>query len=161
MRWITTKIRLTIGLVGILLLVYMAATIMNLVPSHDAAKYENRAEVCESIAITSAMMLQARQKTMLQNAFVQTADRNSEIKSIGIRNQHDRITVQSPGHDELWQSEELSELDRQSISLQNGDKNWGSIEFTFVPESEKTGLSPWVRLAVFLSSTTFLSLIHI
>ena len=94
MRWITTKIRLTIGLVGILLLVYMAATIMNLVPSHDAAKYENRAEVCESIAITSAMMLQARQKTMLQNAFVQTADRNSEIKSIGIRNQHDRITVQ-------------------------------------------------------------------
>ena len=156
MRWITTKIRLTIGLVGILLLVYMAATIMNLVPSHDAAKYENRAEVCESIAITSAMMLQARQKTMLQNAFVQTADRNSEIKSIGIRNQHDRITVQSPGHDELWQSEELSELDRQSISLQNGDKNWGSIEFTFVPESEKTGLSPWARLAVFLSSTTFI-----
>lgn len=156
MRWITTKIRLTIGLVGILLLVYMAATVMNLVPSRDTTKYENRAEVCESIAITTAMMLQAHQTTMLQNAVTQTSQRNADIRTIGIRNQQHRVIVQTPGHEEAWESEALTELDRQTINLQSGDQNWGNIEFTFVPDSEKAALTPWTRLAIFLGSSTFI-----
>ena len=156
MRWITTKIRLTIGLVGILLLVYMAATVMNLVPAHDSAKYEKRAEVCESIAITTAMMLQGRQTTMLKSALVQTADRNADIRTIGIRNKLGRVSNQSPGHEDAWASEALTDLDRQTIDLQSGNQDWGQIEFTFIPESEKAGLSPWARLAVFMGSSTFI-----
>ena len=156
MRWITTKIRLTIGLVGILLLVFMAATVMNFVPAHDSAKYEKRAEVCESIAITSAMMLQSRQKTMLQAALDQTSSRNSDIRTIGIRDSQGRVKTQTPGHEEAWASETLTELDRQTIALQSGEDDWGNIEFTFVPEAEKTGLTPWTRLAIFMGSSTFI-----
>ena len=133
---------------------------MNLVPAHDSAKYEKRAEVCESIAITTAMMLQGHQRTMLQAALIQTSARNRDIQTIGIRNQQDRIVVESDGHEAAWASEELDDLDRQSIELQSGEEDWGSIEFTFTPEREQTGvmggLTPWSQLAIFMGSATFI-----
>ena len=158
MRWITTKIRLTIGLVGILLLVYMAATIMNLVPAYDEAKFEKRAEVCESIAISTAMMLQGRQTTMLQAALLQTAERNQDIQSIGIRSSNDRLVHQTPEHDQVWKT--IGDLDRQTIDLKSEQQDWGRIEFAFTPQKENRGilgsLSKWSQLAVFLGSSTFI-----
>ena len=133
---------------------------MNLVPAHDSAKYEKRAEVCESIAITTAMMLQGHQRTMLQAALIQTSERNQDIQTIGIRNKMDRIVVESPGHEEAWASEELDDLDRQTIDLQSGEEDWGNIEFTFTAKKEQTGvlgrITPWARLAIFLGSATFI-----
>ena len=58
MSWLTTKIRLTIGLVGILLLVFMAATMLQLVPSTEETENRSRADYCESLAITSSLLIQ-------------------------------------------------------------------------------------------------------
>ena len=159
-RWITTKIRITVGLVGILLLTYMAATLMNFVPSFDEGKYQTRAVVCENIAISSAMMIQNRQSKMLQSVLEQSVTRIDDVVSIGVRNKQGRLVHVTALHKSRWSSEELTELEKTEINLTSGDRNWGNLEFTFAKEAPQEdaflGMSPWSRLAVFLGSTTFI-----
>lgn len=162
MQWITTKIRITIGLVGILLLVYMAATVIQLVPSVENERYRARAEYCESLAISTSLLLQNREFAILQKIVDEVVDRNAELRTIGIRNQHDRTVVGSQLHDTVWQSEEVSDNDRQEIPLRSSDRDWGRIEFTFHEvdtsgeDSRFIGLSPWSRLAAFMAASTFI-----
>ena len=131
MSWITTKIRITVGLVGIMLLVFMGATMMQLVPSVENANSKSRAEYCESMAISASMLIQNRKYPMLEKILVQAAKRKPDLRTIGIRNQHDRLLVETPNHAEAWSSKEISELDRQQISLKSEARDWGQIEFTF------------------------------
>lgn len=157
--WISTKIRITVGLVGIFLLTYMAATLMNLVPSFDKGKYETRAKNCEIIAISSAMLIQNQQHKMLESVLIQSVNRNEDLVSIGVRNQLGRIVTEAGNHKSRWASNELTDLDKTSISLTSKDQDWGSLEFTFAAEKIEpgfAGLSPWSRLAVFLASSTFI-----
>ena len=82
MRWLTTKIRLTIGLVGILMLLFCAATMMDMVPSTKNTELKGRSELCESIAITSALMLQKNRLLDLDVVLTQTVKRNPNITSV-------------------------------------------------------------------------------
>ena len=161
MSWITTKIRITVGLVGIMLLIYMAATIINLVPSAENTKFAARAELCEAVAISTSMMVQNREFTMLKHTIAQTAERSSDIRSIGVRNRRDRLIVDCLDHGDVWASDELAVDDRQTIELRNGAQDWGQIEFAFQPvvaaqQGALSQLSPWSRLAVFMASSTFI-----
>ena len=161
MRWITTKIRLTIGLVGIMLLVYMAATVVQLVPSAENATYKARADYCEALAISAAFMIQNREHAMLDKLIEQTTGRNAELVSIGIRNKYERLIFGSELHQSSWINEEVAEVDRQQISLRNGSRDWGQMEFVFLPAVVQRagflgGLSPWSRLAAFMGSMTFI-----
>ena len=158
MSWITTKIRITVGLVGIMLLVFMGATMMQLVPSVENANSKSRAEYCESMAISASMLIQNRKYPMLEKILVQAAKRKPDLRTIGIRNQHDRLLVETPNHAEAWSSKEISELDRQQISLKSEARDWGQIEFTFHSGTALGSalLSPWSRLLVFMAASTFI-----
>jgi signal transduction histidine kinase/CheY-like chemotaxis protein/HPt (histidine-containing phosphotransfer) domain-containing protein len=155
----STKIRLTIGLVGIFLLVFMAATVMKLIPSVDDARYQARAEHCESLAISSSIMLQNRRQKMIGEMIEQAVNRNQELRSVAIRNGKGRLVVSSDDHQNLWDSDSIGENDKQHISLRSGATDWGQIEFTFYPLATQSGykiMGPWTRLAVFMSSAIFI-----
>ncbi len=155
MRWITTKIRLTIGLVGIMLLVFMAATALQLVPSTEQKEYQSRAAYCESLAITGSLLIQNREFKILETIIDQAVKRNHSLRSIAIRTAAGRIHQGTDSHELFWN--ETESVNRQSISLFEGDRTWGTIEFTFNPALElKYGLSPWSRLAIFLGAGSFL-----
>ena len=161
MRWISTKIRITVGLIGIFLLVYLAATMMNMFPSVENARYQSRAELCESLAISSSMMVQNRQYKMLHEVVNQTLQRSSELRSIAVRNSKGRILVGTPKHESNWSSEDVVAADRQHIDLRSGERVWGHIEFVFHPITKEqsgifAGLPPWVRLVTFMGSSMFI-----
>ena len=155
MRWLTTKIRLTIGLVGILLLVFMAATALQLVPSTEQKEYQSRAAYCESLAITGSLLIQNREFKILETIIDQAVTRNHSLRSIAIRTAAGRIHQGTANHELFWN--ETESVNRQSISLFEGERTWGTIEFTFNPALElKYGMSPWSRLAIFLGAGSFL-----
>lgn len=162
MSWITTKIRITIGLVGILLLVLLAATVIGLVPSTENAVNRARAEQCETIAISASYMLQNRQNAMLKHTLLQTAKRIDGIRSIGVRDRRGRLTISSPEHELCWDPEKgVDETERQHIPLKNGGVDWGQIEFTFHSFSTEVqgvfaGMTRWSLLMIFMGATTFI-----
>jgi PAS domain S-box-containing protein len=160
MVWLTTKIRLTVGLVGIVMLVFMAATAMRMVPSTEQAKLTSRAEYCESMAITSSLLIQNHEFRILNTIIEQAVKRNHGLRSIGVRNSMDRLVHKTSGHKEVWISESVGQQDRQKIALFAGPRKWGVIEFTFHPLVAHSGwngvLTPWSRLAIFMSATAFI-----
>lgn len=163
MRWITTKIRLVVGLIGILLLVFMAATAMNFVPSEQSARLQARCEYCESLAISGSLLIQNNQFPVLETIINQAVLRNHELRSIGVRNRFGRLVSQTRLHDALWNSD-IDRTDpntKLAVPLISGKSPWGKIEFTFRAINGQDGtwqqwLSPWSRLAIFLASSTFI-----
>lgn len=161
MSWITTEIRFTVGLVGIMLLVLMAATAIRVVPSVVDAKAQARAELCETIAISSSMMVQNREYSMLEKVLQQTAERNQGLMTVGVRDQNDQLVVSCNAHKEVWAGDQVGEKARQSIELHSGNRDCGTIEFTFYPLSVSQAgflseVSSWMRLAGFMSASTFI-----
>ena len=156
MRWLTTKIRLTIGLVGILMLLFCAATVMDMVPSTEKAELKGRSELCESIAITSSLMLHKNRLLDLDAVLTQTVKRNPQITSIGLRNKAGRLVVDTNGHQEHWQRGEADtdSTSKATIGLFARNIPWGNIEYTFASRDESTWTSwlndKWNRFTVFV-----------
>ncbi len=161
MRFITTKIRLAVGLVGILLVVFMAATAMNLVPSTMTERLESRCKYCESLAVSGSLLIQTNQFRIFDTVIDQTVSRNEELRSIGVRNAFEGLILATDGHQALWSAEDdnFDPNAKLGVPLINGTKPWGEIEFTFHTERSSQGMlamSPWTRLVVFLGSSTFI-----
>ena len=99
------------------MLVFMAATAMKLVPSTEQAKLTSRAEYCESMAISSSLLIQNREFRILNTIIEQAVKRNQGLRSIGVRNSMDRLVHKTAGHKEVWISENVEQQDRQKICL--------------------------------------------
>jgi signal transduction histidine kinase/CheY-like chemotaxis protein/HPt (histidine-containing phosphotransfer) domain-containing protein len=159
MNWLSTKIQLTIGLVGIVLLVYFAATFMHLVPSEEQAHLQSRAELCESAAVAASSLVQSADFRQADRILNQINMRSDSIRSIGLRNRAGRLLVDSGNHKHLWSDSDIDEHDRQSIPLRSGKIDWGRVEYTFYPLTQSQqglfkSLTPWARLATFMAAAS-------
>ena len=156
MRWLTTKIRLTIGLVGILMLLFCAATVMDMVPNTEVAELKGRSELCESMAITSSLLVQKNQLLDLDALLTETVKRNPNLVSVGLRNKGGRLVVDSNGHQRYWENaaSDSDPTSQATIGMYVGSLPWGDIEYTFAPRN-KSFLTSWMtekwdRLVVFV-----------
>lgn len=160
MRWITTKIRLTIGLVGILMLLFCAASVMDMVPDVDKERMNGRSQVCESLAITAASFVQKNRMRELESILLHTVSRNPQITSVGVRNGRGNLAIKSSEHDQLWETTLLSDdpTSHAEIGLFVGEKSWGKIEFTFVPQATSAWTNwlsdDWSRFIAFISASS-------
>lgn len=160
MRWITTKVRLTVGLVGILMLLFCAASVMDLVPNTEAEQMEGRSQLCESLAITSSYLVQNSRFRELETILGQTIKRNPQIVSMGVRNSMGGLAIKTEGHQEYWQAYEGSSdpSARVEIGLFVSDQPWGHIEYTFTPRDEKAIAGwltdKWTRFVVFVGASS-------
>ena len=138
------------------MLVFMAATALKMVPSTEQAKLTARAEYCESLAISSSLLIQNREFRILDTIIEQAVKRNQGLRSIGVRNSMDRLVHKTARHEILWSSEKTNQQDCQKIALYAGNRQWGVIEFTFHPLVPSGMMTPWSQLLVFMSATSFL-----
>ena len=79
MRFLTPKLQLTLGLIGILSMVLQAAFLAGLLPSSENSERAKRAELAESIAISTSLMIQNQQHSALQSLIRQSTERNNSI----------------------------------------------------------------------------------
>ena len=158
MRWLTTKIRLTIGLISILLLVIQSASILRLLPSAAQEQVRSRARLAESVAVSAALLIQNDQHRMLKTMIDQVVRRSSEIKAIRVAEKMGRRSIDSEGAQEMNAARPHSSVDQLDINLFRGNEKWGKIHFTFSPS--QSGLSAWLtptaRFSVFVAATTFI-----
>ena len=158
MRWLTTKIRLTIGLIGILLLVIQAASIIRLIPSTDQEQIRARANLAKSISVSAALLIQNDQHRMLKTMINQIVQQSDEIEAIRIMDKSGRRRIESVGYANMLKSQARAPENRLAIDLFRGNDRWGKIHFTLSPL--RTGLSAWItpttRFCIFVAATTFI-----
>ena len=152
MRFITPRIQMTIGLVGIAMLVYWLGAALHgrSGPTREAAERESRTSICESLAVTSSLLIQESKFPLPQDYISQLMDRNPKFRSIGVRDRTGKLVVSTPNHKSVWADPDLSDKDRFQPGLFSGNRRLGQIECTFK-----------AKKPVWISSDLFLSLIHI
>ncbi len=166
MKWFTTRLRLTFGLTGLLMLSYTAATMMNYVPSPVNDKILARHSICENFAVTTSALLQSNQNKALDGILNHGVSRNADLMSVGIRDRLGRLTQHTPDHETYWA--EASAVDGAvgqdcfSVPLFRYGNEWGQIEFNFRPlqnhvRGQLGTILYSLRLPMFLFASTFIS----
>ena len=164
MKFITTKIRLTIGLVGIMLMVFMGATLMQIVPENEQRDMNSRSEYCQAFAVSGSLMVQTKQEDALQTMIDQAVKRKSGLKSVGIRSTKGRLLFTTAEHEANWadQPELGGGGTHVDVPLYDRTQEWGHAEFVFkaIPWEKESFLNaiftPWGRLVAFMGASTFI-----
>jgi len=157
MRLITPQIRMTIVLLGIVVLVYWlgAAIHGRSVPTREAAELESRTSICESLAVTSSLLIQESKFPLPQDYISQMMDRNPKFRSIGVRDRTGKLVVSTPNHKSVWADPDLSDKDRFQPGLFSGNRRWGQIECTFKAKTPAWISSDLFRGIFLLCGTAF------
>ena len=136
MRWITPRLQMTLGLLGIVMLIYCLGTAVNswFVPSREKVELKAKTSMCESLAVTSSLLIQENEFLMLDDYIQQMLTRNPDFRSIGIRNRAGKLIVSTPDHKAIWNSPDTKEEEKFHPGLLSGNQRWGQIEYTFRPE---------------------------
>ena len=75
----TAATRITLGLVCSMLGILMAANFFELLPDEEAIATANRAQIVESLAFTSAPIVEANQLMKLQAVFEALVNRHEQL----------------------------------------------------------------------------------
>ena len=165
LQWFTARLRITAGLAGLMMLVYLATTINGLYPSEDGALQSRRAAVCENVAVNTSLLIQIGAWGALQSTIAMSANRSEDLLSIGVRNQQGRLVASSPGHLETWgegpTAETSDKIVRYQVPVFANGKEWGDLEFCLVPAADANrpllgALFYRLRFPLFLFSASFL-----
>ena len=170
MRWITPRIQMTVGLLGIVMLVYWLGSALHAryVPSRESTALKARTSICESLAVTTSLLIQENEFLLLEDYINQMMSRNSNFRSIGVRNRINKLVVSTPNHRAVWEDPELDDKERFNPGLFSGNRRWGQIEYTFHAEKMAWVSPDLMRVLLLLAGTALgfifyigLSLIHI
>ena len=148
---------MTIVLLAIVMLVYWlgAALQSRSVPTREAAELESRTSICESLAVTSSLLIQESKSPLPQDYISQLMDRNPKFRSIGVRDRTGKLVASTPNHKSVWADPDLSDKDRFQPGLFSGNRRWGQIEFTFKAKTPVGISSDLFRPIFLLCGTAF------
>ena len=156
MSWLSPKIKLTFGLVSIVLIVLMFASWLNFLPSAERLESKAREKLREAIAVSILDPLRDGQQDRVDSLASAFVARNPEILSIGVRSKNGKLVNTTSEHAKWW-GKENNAVNQSHFRLKVGDQDWGQIEFVFVPSnSAKTntlGLSNFLWLLIFVSTS--------
>ena len=161
--WLSSRFRLTLGLVAIMLSVFFGAVMVKLVPTGDEAIRASRTKLSESLAIATSVMVSRGELTSLRSIMDFAIKRNPELRSVGIRQADGKLAYASSEHRRLWKPVETGQSTERQIVLNiyKGSRPWGQIELTFYPFFGKSIWSstyrhPWIQLSAFMGASCFI-----
>jgi signal transduction histidine kinase/CheY-like chemotaxis protein len=164
MRWFTTRLRLTLGLIGLMMLSYTGATAMNLIPSFSKERMIDRAAVSETVAISTSSLVQSNNWRMLESLLSRLLKIHPEVDSIGVRNLAGRLVASTDRHLAIWNNrdEKFKSIDHFELEISNDNQPWGKFEIHFRPLSRAgnsvlANIFMTFRLPIFLAASCFIS----
>ena len=132
----TAATRITLGLVCSMLGILMAANFLDLLPDAEGLVTANRAQMTESLAFTSAPLIEAGDVKKLQAILDALVHRNHEMLSAGIRKPDGTLRVSAGTHADHWPVDlgdrSTERFMQVTLSAQNQDQ-WGRLEVVFTP----------------------------
>ena len=96
-------LRISVGLVGLLISVLLVARNVGLLPDPDAAALARRQAVCESVSVQCALAAQRKEAPEAAAHFARAlARRHPEVLSVGVRDADGRLAADTGDHDSHW-----------------------------------------------------------
>lgn len=132
---IPATVRITFGLISIVITALMAATLFGLFPNRRDEVLKSRTRVCESLAINFSMMAHKNDLETMRRVFQTVAQRTPEIRSIGVRRDDDDLLLEIGDHARHWTLSrgEKATDDEYFVEILGDGKLWGRLEVAFAP----------------------------
>ena len=162
-RFISTRFRLAMGLVSVLMSIVMGAYTIGLLPDEERIRQECRADLCETIAMYSSVFASQDDTKTIQDTLDQIVKRNPHIRTIGLRLNSGALLVECGNHATDWKETKNGRQvkDQVTVPIFRGEDKWAAVELRFNPVSAGTGiwayfLHPTVMFGLFLGSSCML-----
>src|SRR5438046_1904968 len=108
MKRLSARTRIVMGQIALLVSVLMLAVALGFMPSPRDAIVDGRAQLCESIAISSSVMATRGDTAGMQASLQAIASHDKEIVSLGVRGQDKKLIAVVGDHEGGWKNAEKS-----------------------------------------------------
>jgi diguanylate cyclase (GGDEF)-like protein/PAS domain S-box-containing protein len=131
---LTPASRLAIGLVSLTvsILLFLDLT-LGIMPDRAELAKKVRQATAESLAVQVTSLLQDKNSVDIAPVLQQVVQRNTEVKSIGLRTQDGRLVMDVGDHVKNWSPPpgDRSTIDDLRVPIFSGKEHWGTIEIAF------------------------------
>ncbi len=135
MNFLSTKSRLAIGLVCLVVSILLTASFLGFIPDRTAAVRHGRTALAESIAANTSIFLTQKDLDRLEGILQLVVDRNEDLLSAALRTEAGDLLVTIGEHENYWDhnksSEDASTLSQVAVSIWEGETQWGQVELRF------------------------------
>jgi PAS domain S-box-containing protein len=135
MTFLSTKSRLAIGQVSLLISVLLTASLLGLMPDRITPVRDGRAALAESIAANSSIFITQKDLERLEGVLGLVVSRNKDLLSAALRTESGQRLVTIGDHMDYWQDDEsdVSTNTQLTVPIWEGDTKWGRVELRFTP----------------------------
>ena len=161
MRLISLTTRITLGLIGLALCVWLMAFLLGMFPDRQEAVLHGREALLESLAQELARFAKTDNPTQTQAFLAGIVERNPDLLSTAIRDSQGKILASTGAHLENWNlgSNEPSNSLAIRVPLNLGGTGEAALEARFRETTEETSWArrrPMVAWSLFSGAATFL-----
>jgi signal transduction histidine kinase/CheY-like chemotaxis protein/HPt (histidine-containing phosphotransfer) domain-containing protein len=162
MKLINPKIRITMGLIGVMTSLVMLAFFLNIIPDMNHAVRQGRAALAETIAVYSTALVKTAKSQRLRDDLNLLTERNENLLSLALRRESGGVLVATGDHADRWEAMtgQYSKNSQVMVPIWAGGQKWGQLELRFKPLKTEgvRGLLklPMVRMTLFMGLAGFL-----
>ena len=137
MGLLTAKSRIALAQVFLLASVLLLSAVAGVMPNRREAVLRGRAELCEAIAVNTAVLVNRDDTVGLRAMLMGIVRRNDQIVSAAVRKADGQVVSKTHIHDDRWHTaQEGKSIETQiAIPIRSGDSSWGALELCFSPLS--------------------------
>ena len=162
MNGLTTRFRLTIGQVSLLISLLLFAILLGFFPDRRGAIRSGRAALAESVACSSAEFIELGEFQRLESNLRLFVRRNKDLLSAAARHDDGTTAVVVGDHLDHWRPMfgEYSTDSQVRVPIVSGAEKWGQIELRFTSLTGSRLLSvcqsAWFRFMLFMGASSFI-----
>ncbi|MCZ6774816.1 MAG: EAL domain-containing protein [Proteobacteria bacterium] len=140
---ISPTVRLTIGMVSLMASLLLVAQLLGLLPDQTSISLDARKKVVEALATQLSWSASQNDFRTLQVTLGSVVESNDEILSAALRRANEDLVVAAGDHDQYWEvhPEGLSTPTHVFVPLFARDRQWGTVELSFIPLETGFGLT--------------------
>ncbi|MGB5516934.1 MAG: ATP-binding protein [Gammaproteobacteria bacterium] len=156
-----TKVRITLGLMGLMLSLLFTASFLGLIPDARQAVHSGRVALAEAIAVNSSAFITHSDLRRMEANLAFLIERNDDLLSAAVRRANGTTVVLVGEHEQNWLplDDGLSTASQIEVPVWAGDNQWGVIQLRFEPVNEPGWFSftgdPLFQQSVFFVITGF------
>ena len=103
MKFLSPKNRIALGMTGAVVAVICLARMAGYIPDRCAFLNSSRAELAETVAIGSSLMIMTQDTDGLESFLQGVGSRNQDVESFGVRTVGGDLVVEFGAHDQNWE----------------------------------------------------------
>ncbi|MGI9329161.1 MAG: EAL domain-containing protein [Gammaproteobacteria bacterium] len=149
-QFMTPTMRITIGLVSLLISLVLAAELIGFLPDRESSALDARTKVVEALAVQTAYSASRNDNRSVQMTLQSAVSRNEDILSAAIRRVDGTMLAQAGDHQAHWKGlqDARSTPTQVQVPIFHNRKKWGQVELSFTPLEAFSGFEGF-RKSVF------------